>query len=540
MKYLTRMIVASAAFGMLTAGCAVDSGGELDSDLGTEQSGLTALSQDGRYIVKFKNERGRAALHQAAGAQIALELNKRNAVAAYLPEAALNGLRNNPNIEYVEVDPRRYLQATTDPYGLGLVQADQVQADGTNPVQATKTVCVIDSGIKADHPEFAGLPLSGVPAVSTQVDGCGHGTHVAGTVAGATVGVAPDAVGILAVQVFTGADCAFTFASGLVGALDECEAAGADITSMSLGGSFKSRTEDQAFQQAFDRGMLHIAAAGNDGNTRESFPASYDSVVSVAALDVNKALAAFSQQNSAVELAAPGVGVRSTFPQEHSLAVAGDKFQGGHIDLAPLVNASGTLVDGGLCDSVGNFSGAVVMCERGAISFFEKVANAEAGGAVAAVIYNNVPGGFAGTLGDGNSSGIPAISLTQEEGQLIVASHLGANGDVNSGEGDGFALLDGTSMATPHVSGVAGAIWARVPDATNVEVRNAMNATAEDLGAAGRDNGFGFGLVQAQAALEFLAAGGGGECAPAGTSCSSGSECCSGTCSGKGKNKSCQ
>jgi serine protease len=69
-----------------------------------------------------------------------------------------------------------------------------------------------------------------------------------------------------------------------------------------------------------------------------------------------------------------------------------------------------------------------------------------------------------------------------------------------------YAYFDGTSMATPHVSAVAALVWSHRPNCSAATVRNALTATAQDLGAAGRDTKFGFGLVQALAAKERLAA----------------------------------
>jgi subtilisin family serine protease len=539
----SRVALASALFAVTTVSCVIEDQQELSaSDISSEYSSLTAVSQDGRYIVKFKNQAGRAAAH-AAGGTVALELAEQGAAAMYLPEAALNGLRNNPNVEYVEVDERRYPMAATDPYGLGEVQADVIRADSANPVQQRIKVCIIDSGIKGDHPEFSSLSVAGTNDSGTGAfnqDTCGHGTHVAGTVAGAATGVAPDSASLHIVKVFNGADCAWTFSSSLVTALNQCEAAGAKVVSMSLGGTVKSRTEDSAFAGANSRGILSIAAAGNGGNTQISYPAGYASVMSVAAIDSNRAIATFSQQNADVEIAAPGVAVKSSYPFEASLAVGTQKFHGSNIEGAPFRDGSGALVNGGRCATTGAFAGKVVLCERGDIAFVDKVRNVEASGGAAAVIYNNVPGGFSGTLGTGVTSTIPAISLSQEEGQLLVSTLLGSSGLVHTGAGNGYALLDGTSMATPHVSGVAAAVWSRVPTATNQEIRDALNATALDLGTAGRDNTFGFGLVQAKAALDFILAGGGGECLPASSACSAGSDCCSGVCAGKGNNKRCQ
>ena len=175
----------------------------------------------------------------------------------------------------------------------------------------------------------------------------------------------------------------------------------------------------------------------------------------------------------------------------------------------------------------------------GSSTFGLLINSATSGTPSTAVLYNNAPGNFSGTLGEGVTSSIPAISLSQEDGQLLVAALLGAAGTVHSGAGNGYALLDGTSMATPHVSGVAAAVWSRVPSASNQDIREALTATAQDLGAAGRDNTFGFGLVKAQAALDFLLGGGGGECLPADAACSVGTDCCSGVCSGKGNKKKC-
>ncbi|MCG6406723.1 S8 family serine peptidase, partial [Vibrio fluvialis] len=78
------------------------------------------------------------------------------------------------------------------------------------------------------------------------------------------------------------------------------------------GGSQSSRTEENALKTIYDQGVLLIAAAGNSGNTAHSYPASYNSVMSVAAVDSNNDHAAFSQATNQVEIAAPGVAILST------------------------------------------------------------------------------------------------------------------------------------------------------------------------------------------------------------------------------------
>ncbi|HZF55670.1 MAG TPA: S8 family serine peptidase [Polyangiaceae bacterium] len=508
---------------------------ENDSDTRVEALGAGAGQE--RFIVKFKDYSKRGAALQAAGAQTALELPDHASVAAYMPAAAAQGLANNPNVELVEVDAIREPYAQTTPYGIGHVQAnDPVFANASGAVK----VCIIDSGLHTGHADLQGLPITGQSGTAWNQDGCGHGTHVAGTIAAVNntsgvVGVAPNAVSLHIVRVF-GNDCAWTYASGLVAALDECKKAGAKVVSMSLGGTTKSVTEDSAFATAYNAGVLSIAAAGNAGTTQVSYPAGYASVVSVAATDSNKALGTFSQRNADVEIAAPGVAVLSSVPWSTPSVTVGSSSTGGALlEFSAEKNVSGALVDGGLCDSVGAWSGKVVLCQRGTISFADKANNVKAGGGVAALIYNNAPGSFAGTLG--SASTIVALALSQEDGKALLGS-VGQTASVSAVKtvpGTGYEAWDGTSMATPHVSGVAALVWSFNTAWTNAQIRTALTATAQDLGTAGRDTSFGYGLVQAKAALDYLQSGGGGGGAPvcgaAGNACSTGADCCSGSCS---------
>jgi serine protease len=474
-----------------------------------------------RVMVKFKPGAGAQAESavRAAGGRVHLKLDRHNVIAVSVPATALQGLRNNPNIVYVEADTPRYPLGQTTPYGIKNVQAPETWAVGAEG-QGIK-VCVIDSGINANHEDFAGVSMTGYASSgqSWNTDSCGHGTHVAGTIAAVNntagvVGVSPGKVSLHVVKVFDGETCGWSYASTLVDAASRCESAGAKVINMSLGGSLSSRTEATAFADLNSRGILSIAAAGNDGNNRHSYPASYDSVMSVAAVDSTNTVASFSQHTSQVEIAAPGVGVLSTYPfRDASLSVGTASYIVSAIAGSMEGTASGALVDGGRCTSAGSWSGKVVLCERGDITFLDKVNNVTAGGGVAAVIYNNASGGFSGTLGDGNTSSIPAMSLSQEDGQALVANALGQTANASTvleANTSGYAYLDGTSMATPHTAGAAAIVWSANSAASNQDVRNALTSTALDLGAAGRDNYYGHGLVQAFAATEALLGGGGG------------------------------
>lgn len=512
----------------------------------------TAFAQEGRYIVKFnagRSDAGRAAI-AGAGARVVLSLDPQDAVTVVLPERAVAALSRNPNIEYIEVDPIRTPLATWSnrtlpsgevvPYGMQMIQADLVVSIN----EGAKKVCIIDSGYSQQHVDLrddtdASITQNAVNSGSGtwDQDSCGHGTHVAGTVmaiagnGAGVVGVTPGAQ-LHVIKVFgndnlTSGACSWTYSSTLIDALNKCESAGSNITSMSLGGSVKSRTEEVAFRNAYARGLLHVAAAGNAGNNTTSYPAGYPSVISVAAVDSAETVATFSQKNRDVEIAAPGVAVLSTLPwlEENTLTFPNStNVSGGHVEFsARTTGVSGVLVDGGLCNSVGAWAGRVVLCQRGTVAFNDKVQNVQTGGGAAAVIYNNVAsdatcGDFAGTLGAGNSSTIPAISVSCADGTAAL-SFANQNGTVVSQvtfSASGYEAWDGTSMATPHVSGVAALLWSCYPTATNKTIRDTMNATALDKGAAGRDTAYGFGIVQAKAAVEAL--GGSGFCVTSPTS----------------------
>ncbi|MDQ3286955.1 MAG: S8 family serine peptidase [Pseudomonadota bacterium] len=489
--------------------------------LSISTAAIAAQPDPNRVMVKYKA--GASAQVEAAlrgvGGKVHKKLAKQGVFAATLPPQALQGLRNRKDVEYIELDAPRYPSAQTTPFGINSVQAPQtwaVGADGTGI-----KVCIIDSGIKADHEDFAGIGMTGYASSgqSWNTDSCGHGTHVAGTVAAVNngvgvVGVSPGKVSLHIVKVFDGEACGWSYASSLIDAANNCEAAGAKIISMSLGGGRASATEENGFNSLYANGLLSIAAAGNGGNTTLSYPASYESVMSVAATDINNTVADFSQKNAAVDIAAPGVGTLSTYPfRDAAMSVGSSSFIVSAMAGSVQSTASAAMVDGGRCLSAGSWAGKVVMCERGDISFVDKVNFVTAGGGVAAVIYNNAAGGFSGTLGDGVTSTIPAISMTQEDGQALVAGSLGQTASVSTiaeSDANGYAFLDGTSMATPHVSGAAAVIWSADPTATNTQVRDAIYSTALDLGSAGRDNSYGNGLVQTFDATEALLGGGGG------------------------------
>ena len=143
-------------------------------------------------------------------------------------------------------------------------------------------------------------------------------------------------------------------------------------------------------------------------------------------------------------------------------------------------------------------AGKVCLIARGAIDFADKVSNCQASGGVGAVVYNNVPGGFGGTLGTTVTS-IPSVTASDTEG-AAMKDKLGQAATV-AVNAVNYAYYDGTSMATPHVSAVAALVWSYFPSCSAAQLRSSLGKSAQDLGTAGRDDKYGYGLVQAKAAL---------------------------------------
>jgi serine protease len=127
-------------------------------------------------------------------------------------------------------------------------------------------------------------------------------------------------------------------------------------------------------------------------------------------------------------------------------------------------------------------------------------------GASAVIVYSNLalPGLQNPFLVDANNeANLVSVSVDRATG-LALRNQIGASVTVSNQGNKDYEYYNGTSMATPHVSGVATLVWSYHPECSAAQVRNALKMTAEDLGTAGRDNYYGYGLVNAVAAKTFL------------------------------------
>jgi len=299
-------------------------------------------------------------------------------------------------------------------------------------------VAVIDSGILANHPDFQGKLVQGYDMISNATnagDGNGvdsnpedqgdrslgdgsssfHGTHVAGTVAAATnnnsgvAGVAWQSsimpIRVLGREGGTSFDLiqAILYAAGLENASGQVPTRRADVINMSLGGGGFSSSEASAITAARNAGVIIVAAAGNSGTTNQEYPASYDGVVSVAAVNQSNTRTNYSNFGASIDVTAPGG------------------------DLDEDADQDGT------------------------------------------------PDGVLSTIGNDRGS-----SITY-----------------------GYRYYQGTSMSSPHVAGVAALMKSVAPNLTPADFDRVLTEgrISDDLGTEGRDDDFGYGLINAMKAV---------------------------------------
>jgi len=388
---------------------------------------------------------------QQAGFELLLATKNPQAAAKLRTLKAIKHLRQQPEIEYAEPNYRiKSLLTPSDPayvyqwhYGaINLPQAWNITT-GSSDV----TVAVVDTGVYLAHPDLQGQLVPGydfVSAVANANDGDGidpdpndpgdsvhvgssswHGTHVAGTVAAAMnnreggTGVAPGARvmplralgkdGGLSYDVLQ----AVRFAAGLENDSGTVPEKPADIINLSLGGGGYSQAAQNLYREVRAKGIIVVAAAGNEGTNEPLYPASYDGVISVAASDLRGNRAPYSNTGPFVDVTAPG-GLMS-------------------------------------------------------------------------VDYNN----------DGYADGVLSTAVRE----------------TTTAKEKSYVFYQGTSMAAPHVSGVIALMKSVYPGLTPDEFDSllASGAITDDKGEAGRDDLYGYGLIDAYRAVEAartLASGG--------------------------------
>jgi len=356
-------------------------------------------------LVKVKDEQGKSYAKMLAK-NIRVEKNNFNYLGLTVSPEAIEIMKDSQHIESVSIDHKLFALeekgGETVPWGIKTVLQDidfweNLNIEDAEPVK----LCIADTGYDITHEDLPDGYVNGTDGYgeSWSTDGNNHGTHTSGTAAAVggnnigVYGVFPNNEGGL-FELLIGkalSSDGVGSSSGTLAAVQGCVDLGANVVSMSLGcNNCYTEIENDFYEDLYGKGVLIVAAAGNSANSDFSYPASYKSVISVAALDDSEGTVAYySQFNSQVEISAPGTSVYSTIP-------------------------------------------------------------------------NNK-----------------------------------------------YDYYSGTSMATPHVSAVAGLIWMHFPNCTNKEIRNVLADSARTIATnfIGCDEHSGFGLLQAQDAYQLLSNG---------------------------------
>lgn len=397
--------------------------------------------------------------------------------------------------------------------------------DLARPATSGVVIAVIDTGVNYTHPDLAPSmwrnpgenPTNGVDddgngyvddyygydfagdgvtgsSDSDPMDILDHGTHVCGTIAAAgnnregIVGVNFTAR-IMALKAST--DGVTVDDAATVEALEYAammKGRGVNIASInaSYGSTSFNSIERDAIAEAAAAGIVFCAAAGNDArnnDTTPTYPAGYEvsNIIAVAATDNRDALASFSNYGAtSVDLAAPGNDIYSCRPVYLAGSLAyvqttSATYQASALGFAG--NTTGITAAAYYCGLGYATSfppvvrGRIALIERGTLLFAEKVSNAMAAGARAAVIYNNVIGAIDDWGLQYPRDWIPAVGITRADGQALVA--LGVPRVTVMSLYDTafiYQYMDGTSMATPHVAGAVAFAAANFP-AENVTQR---------------------------------------------------------------------
>lgn len=406
-------------------------------------------------------------------------------------------------------------------------------------------VAIMDTGIDVDHPDLGGCFGPGcrievgfdfvgdaynndstspgynpIPTPDPLPDDCnGHGTHVSGIVgaSGAVTGVAPG-VTFGAYRVF-GCDGS-TSADIMVAAMERIGKDGADVLNMSIGSAFQWPQYPTA--QAADRlvkkkGVIVVASAGNSGANglyATSAPALGERVISVASFN-NSHLRAraftISPDNLVIGFlqatASPTAPASGTFPMARTGTAA---------SLNDACNA--------VAPPAGSLTGKIALIRRGTCSFHEKSRNAELAGAIAVVIYNNVPGIQNITVAGAPPVTIPVVSVSAASGVLIdgrlasgpvdltwtanIVPEPNVTGNLISGfssyglsptldikpdlgapgglifstiplELGGYATISGTSMSSPHAAGAVALLLEADPGLNAEQARTILQNTGQ-------------------------------------------------------------
>ena len=409
--------------------------GDIGNGRGKRRQRLMAIEDNALSGQQRANRLGRAKGRE-------LKLGSPELLARWETLMTIKALRSEPGIISAEPNYRVHAMATPDdeayPFQWHYPLINLPAAWDLTTGEPEVVVAVIDTGILGNHPDIVGQLVPGYDFISSAQrarDGNGidpdpedvgdgneqgnssfHGTHVSGTVAAASdngIGVAGVAwnARIMPLRVLGvdggstyDVDQAIRYAAGLENDSGTVPDRQADVINLSLGGGAFSQSSQNLIDSVREAGVIVVAAAGNEASRTPSYPASYNGVISVSAVDSQRRAASYSNFGDAIDIAAPG--------GNNGVDLNGD----------------------GYPDGVLSTGGSV--SESGAINFV-------------------------------------------------------------------YSFLNGTSMASPHVAGVMALMKSVNPDLSPADIDTLLiqGELTDEVGAPGRDNRFGHGLVNAYDAV---------------------------------------
>jgi subtilisin family serine protease len=314
-----------------------------------------------RKIVVFKDdvdEKVKEALLNSVDAEKIKDLGLVNGKAVWVSkkgeEELLRGgkvLRIDPDVEVYALEGVKSKGVKTQPAQVVTWNIERVGATSSwgistgDPVK----VGVIDTGIDLKHPDLQANIKGGYNAIypwKSPNDDNGHGTHVAGIIAAlnnsiGVVGVGPN-INLYAIKVLNASGSGYL--SDVIEGLDWARTNGMQVVNMSLGTSQDVESFHNAILNAYNAGVVIVAAAGNSGGA-VSYPAAYPEVIAVSATDQNNQIASFSSRGPEVDLAAPGVNIYSTYKGQSYATLSGTSMATPHV-----TGAAALTIDTKKCD----------------------------------------------------------------------------------------------------------------------------------------------------------------------------------------------
>jgi len=414
-----------------------------------------AASPRDTVLVKFRagvSQAEKGALHSQRGGVVRGTISGIDVEVVTVPagraESAAASYAKDRRVRYAEVDHEASAVSSVNDYYFvkgyqwALTKIQAPQAWDLTTGCSTISIAVLDTGVDMSHPDLSGKVVGNVNYSSsgTVSDVYGHGTHVAGIAAAATnngqgvAGLGYNSA-ILNVKVL-GDDGAGTYSAvayGIVWAADH----GARVINMSLGGTSLSSTLQDAVNYAWGKGVVLVAAAGNNGNNVPFYPAYFQNVIAVASTDSTDSLTPYSDRGDWVDVAAPGDSIWSTRPNNSYGSMSGTSMASPHVaGLAALV-----------VTRVGDTNGNGFLNDE-----------------VRACIQNNADNIGVSGIGSGRINAYKAVQATSPA-PPTTGSTTGTVTDAVTGAAIvGATVTDGTRSATSDANG--GYTIANVPGGT--------------------------------------------------------------------------